>query len=484
MLKTTQKSILLVAASLAVMTTVPAVSLAAGTGQAGKAPELSARDQISRAVRMAMRSPFGPERIKAIRALGAQSDKGLVDEFKVLELLVSIAKEGRRLAVERAEALDALVNLYRKGIGSPTTLELLVGIVDDDGKGSSKSVRMKALLLIAEMAGSSTDDERVAHKAFSALERIWKNRSRSKVPSRMLAAVIETVGGFPDNDRAMSMLQDGLEDKSAIIRAGAQRGLQRYLQKAEKINKRLATKIFRLFSKSKNTNERVALIMVIDQMVMIDPSIIKSAKKIQNKLVSLLQAEGGYGSNAEVKAAVRVLLQIADDKIVDALLAAGRPDKSRKWSFTTYETISDALIEVVNKLRTNPRKGANTADKIAGHYLWLLNPKWLEGDPKKKGDFVRLVRSAIISLGMWPIDFDRKKIVVGLIKALKTVGENNWTEMIGECENSLKHLTAVPIPYKMTIKAREMPDIEKWKEWYRKNEKWLEAGKDPLDAED
>jgi len=443
--------------------------------------ELEGRDLVVKLMKRDLRSSSVTERVIAIRKLGQQTDKALVEEFLVVEQLVKIAQDNAKLARERSEALESLVSLYGKGIGSPDTLGILMAIVEDEKQNTPNNVRMDAMMLVAEMAEDPKVQFAARGKAFAALEKLWRNRLRSNLPQSMRAAILNTLGNFPKEDSTKKMLEEGLQEKSAEVRAGALRGLQVYLDSVEKVDSSLVNAVILLLKKSTDKAETVELILVIDQMVSIDADALRYAKDVKAKLMAMLEGgEGGYGSDEEVRAAVRVLVRVADDKIVEVLLKAAKPDKARSWDMETYTKLSNALVDIVDQMRGEAKRNEETVNKIAEHFAWMLNSDWLA----KKSIPEELAQNAILNLGMWPREFDRKEVVKALIRTLAVVWEAGWQPLIEECEKSLKYLTGQQSPRKrekVDDRWQERPDLDAWKVWFEANSKWLEPPKHPTD---
>ncbi len=446
------------------------VAAAAHSAELRGEPEeqLTGRDLFVKLMRT-IEEGFPSDQLLAIRELGRQADKELLQEFGVVQVLNEIARDEKQFPRIRWEALDALVALYRRNVGSPHTLDMLIAVVEGEENKAFQTERMKALHLIAEMAREFEGVK--AHKAFTALERIWKNRRRANLPTSMQTTVIATIGAFPDRDGTLDMLTEGLKSKVSDVRAGAFRGLQHYLNRGGSVNRRLTSEIFRLL-KSKREDmrpeQRVEIIRVLGQLVARDPGLLANDKNARDLLLGLMRKEGGYGTDAEVQAAVRALAHVPDDEIVETFLSAAKPTKDKGWNFGTYDTLSKGLMKVFWTLRSNPKKHQETVEKIADHYIWLL---------KTKGTPEILVGSALQSLGMWTREFDRQKIVTGLVATLEALTEAGWVQMVEECEKSLQFLTAQE-PFR---KKDGSPDVEAWMIWYDANKKWLEPENHPLD---
>lgn len=444
---------------------------AAGTAKKSDPAQLSGRNLFVYLLgTRGLKSPYPEERIAAMTALAAQGDASLHAEFKTVDLLVAVANDDKKIPKERCVALEALVRMNELKVVSPdATLPYLVTIVDDP-KGEL-GVRMEALSLIAELAENR--DGVSVMRAYVTLEDIWKKRRN--YPVKMIANLVEAVGGFTANKDSIKILKeaaDPREMQSSAVRASALHALQRFLSANPGEGGKVSEIVTKAVFSDKNPEERVEAILCLE--VLIANGQVTVSNPIKTALLGVLDK----GGDLEARAAVRVLLQTADTSIVDALLKAARYDKARGWNFETYHQVSMALGAVVVSLRDKYTQNKATAEKITDYFLATLDPKLIKKDDKGKRVMPdELVLSAVRSFGMYTREFDRRKPVQALVVTLNVANADKWTELAAACEDSLKTLTDVQVPYRT---PEMLPDVDKWKAWYDANaDAYLVEGKDP-----
>lgn len=489
------------------------VSLAVG-GENQDAARVDDRVRLTQLMR-GLRAPFIETRVTAIQELGKQVNAGLVREFAVLDSLKEIAESEARFPRERIEALGAMVQLHKSGLGSPNILNDLLKLIQvdtasDASKGTPLPVQIAALRLMVLLANDARTESLLRDRAFDGLAGMWKDSGKvtNKTPVYLRAQMIEAISGFTGKPNAKTMLLDALGEKSSLIRTGALNGLRLWLENnpsdADKtVAEETQKLLLMMFKKPEEVETRISCILVLDALASNGYDFTKGATQTSKQIAELMNT----GQDVEARAAVQFLLRTASDStkrldIVDDILAAARNQGAVKRDFATLHEFSKALVEVMNstavamadKTKTIGKvKAKETVDKIIQHFFSIL---------KQPEAPLVLKQSALFGLGTTPVAFDRTEIVQTLIAFLEAASkaEKPPLTVIEECEKSLTALTGEnPKRIRMvnpslagTDKGKammqdnpeqamiEMPDIEAWKTWFETNKAWLAPDKDPL----
>lgn len=437
-------------------------------GGAKKGDELTGRAKISKLIRRDLKSTILIERVNAIRELGSETDKALIAEFGVLRVLTDIATDVARFPRERYEALRAQVTLYQNGIGNPEVLTTLAEMVETNK--TPPIVRLGALGLLGEMGSFEGP---IAMKAFYTLEDMWKKRrqTRNRLPVPILAKIMDAVGGFHAVEKTEGLLLEGLDEDSPAIRAGALSGLQKYLEASGRASNTLLREVQGVFSRASTRAERTEAIRVLELLVQNDPD---TAEDLANSTRETLMAVLANGEDVEVQASVRLLLRVPQEAILKAILSQAKPRRDRKptLSYETYYLLNAGLTEALNGLRENSTRNSSRAlaDDILNHFIWIL-------DPANEAPIV-LRKAAVFGLGSWPMEFDRQKVVMVLIRLLEVAQAE---DLIEETEKALLFLTGQdPFRTRDAESQRMSPDVAAWRNHYQQIKQYLEPGETPV----
>ncbi len=459
------------------------------------------------------RDPFVETRVTAIQDLGRQSNADLVREFEVFSKLKEIAESDKRFPRERIEALGAMAQLQKNGLGSPNIIDDLLKLIEI-GKTSYNSkkgrtpvpVQIAALRLMVVLANAKNTDELLRTRTFDQLKNLWKDSDKPSynTSSYLRAQMIEAISGFTQEKDTKGLLLDALKEKSKLIRLGALSGLQFWLEvhtndKDKDIAEDVTKLLQFMFKKPEEVETRIQCIEVLDALAANGYEFSKGNSMLRKAVGSLMNE----GTDIEARAAVRFLLRTAADDfdIVDVILEAAQNKGSVKRDFETLHEFSKALVEVMNRVAydsesTQKSKAKAAAQKVIDHFFAIL----VQRDAP-----IVLKQSALFGLGTTPTEFDRTNIVDALIKFLEAVvnAEKAPRSLIDECETSLMALTgesakrvkivnpalrgterfdtmAAENPESVMI---EVPNVEAWKTWFENNKEWLAAGKNPLNRE-
>lgn len=437
------------------------------SGEPKEKDELTGRAKLSKLIGRDLKSILLVEKVAAIRELGAETDATLAGEFKIVGILTDISTDNKRFPRERYEALRALVNLYKNGIGNPEILTTLSTMIEDNI--TPPIVRIGALGLLGEMGNFEGP---IALKAFNTLEDLWakRTRTRTRLPVPILAKILEAVGGFYKNEDSKKLLLEGLDEKSSYIRAGAMAGLQIYLEASLNADISLMKPVQRTLSKADTRAERTEAIRVLELIVQNEPAAADNlATSTKDALLKVLST----GGDAEVQAATRLLLRVPEEKILKAILAEARPSRSRKptLSYETYHLLNAGLTEALRSLRETSTKASSKAlsEDILKHFIWIL-------DPNNQAPIV-LRQAAIFGLGSWPTEFDRQMVVKVLIRLLEVA---KTEDIIEETEKSLLFLTGrEPFRTRDPETKQMVPDAKAWQSYYQQIAEFLKPNETP-----
>jgi hypothetical protein len=447
------------------------VNLRAGEESTEQSPakekELGPRQMIYKLVK-GVNDLYLEERVNNILELGKQSDRDLIKEFDVTNILIKVAEstDRRRFPRERSAALRALFDLASAGVIDVQIVPILTKILDSDE--TPEIVKLDALILLGELGGGEFNP--ITGSAFNALESLWKKRrasSTNRLSERLIVSIIQTIGGFNTNPGCKNILLEGIAEKNNAIRAGAIRGIRSYVDasgdSSADIFKAITSMITNVDDKNVKMEAILTLKTLIDNGAKAD-----NLKNIKKMMIEMLET----GSDDEVCAATRLLMVIADNDVVEKIRITAWPKPERKLSLKTYTELSMALLESINRLVPVGKKDKPSAkdkeavDSIAEHFIKIINPK--NSVPKE------LRKSAIFALGCWPVDFDRTKTVALLIHILKIETDQ---DLIKEAENSLKYLT-MRDPFRKVEPdtQKEVPDVEAWQKLYDEIKDQFKAG--------
>lgn len=439
--------------------TLAGISIWMTPGRAISADNTSSREGMLE-IMQGMHSPFRTDQMDALVSLGKISDKAVVTDFKVQELLLNAIKDISARADMRRTAMQSLLQLSRKALLDGSILDELRGIVSD--KKDAIEPRLDAVTLIAAMGAGSEEGvvaEDARKKAGNALRDIATNNSTEEA---LRAAAYQAMGGFTGNRDA---LLSGISSSSARIRAAALSGMARYLVLTKSTENRLVFQIVSALTKSQSTTaEQMGGLDCLTAFArngyqLKDPQVLTFLNQVftKSKQDDLIE-----------RAAVCMLYTDSEQALSIAkifLTALTNPQATQ--SVRIQLLLIKGLDNLIDKLTVMMTQGKNTdsVPKAIGAITQFLSTILTYDDADD-----RLLTIAIITLGGIPRAFDRERVVESLIGALKRhVGKATLIE------NSL-------MQYKRDDPLHDIddkPDPEQWEKWFEANRANLKPGLAP-----
>lgn len=484
--------------------------VAGGTGQAAEAAGVSdARQAIIRNV-LQLDDILMMQRIEAIRSLSNVADPALLQEFGIVAKLTEFVENRNRFEPERVAALEALIRMSANNVQIPRLLDLLTGIVRDQGgdaRPNSIGLRMKSLGLIAQVASQSRDMVQ-KQNAFSTLTRLWEESGRrsgpNPIPITLRAALVEAIAGFPDQIQSQTIIEEAMKDRNDVVRTSAIQAFYLLLQNRPISDARRIREVEDLFRRSFENaeappSERILFLKILDLLVRYNN--VDSTRpyrlpaNVREILVKLLHD----GNDEESIHAGRFLVRAAsqDAETVDLMLDVTDPTREipEGRDFSVILTHYQILLELLNIMalpERNVRTMAPQAEKVIQRFVFLLAPE------HRRDVFNELRVTLIVGLRTIPVEFNRQPAMEILIDNLLAEAEDERPDMaiVKEIEDSLVGLSGQP-PKRITFRdpeepedpeARdrprmapriEVPDVIAWQVWYEKHKEYFLPGKTP-----
>lgn len=449
------------------------------------------------------------QRIEAIQRLSNIADPTLVQEFDIVTKLMAFVDNRARFEPERMAALEALDRMHRNGVTIPRLLDLLTGIVRDQGgtgRPNSIGMRMKSLGLVARVASQSRNMvEKQA--AFSALTNLWQESGRrsgpNPIPITLRAALVEAIAGFPDQAQSQVIIQEAMQDREEVVRNSAIQAFFLLLQNRPISDARQTRAIEDLLRRSgedpnASPSERVLFLRILDLLVRYhnaqEPRPYRLPPNLRETVEKLLRD----GTDDESIHAGRFLVRAASNDVetVNLMLDVTDPTKELRADrdLGVILTHYQILLELLNMMASEGERGARTmapqAEKVIARFVLLLDPAL------RRDVFNELRITLIVGLRTIPVEFNRQPAMEVLISNLVAEAEDVRPDMnlVKEIEDSLVGLSGQP-PKRIAFRAPEaeveegarqtlaprieVPDVEAWEVWYQKHKDFFLPGKTP-----
>lgn len=388
----------------------PALPAGGGPGEK-KEKKLSERELAAKLVE-ALQSSTPMARFDAIREAGNLIKKEIVEEFAIIGELVRVSQNDG-YPRNRAEAVVSLLNLYRKGIDDPQIMITIAKMAED--LKTSLRTRLRILSLLAEMGEDAQAGDLSTKRAFNALENLWKKRKSLELEDKLIARLLEAIGAFHRlKEKPKKILMEALKPKTflrkrrPVIYPGLLKGLHRYLTRSGITGKNLRRT---LLDGLNHTDDRKAGVMFVHCLLALQKNgeefTLKQSPNLWERLRTMLRE----GQDEEARAAVLLLVSVADAGIVDEILRAFR--RQPRLQLRTLYYFCDALIGALHQLtKEKGEAGAEAAKKISRLFMSVLGPK----RTKVK---LELKIICVKGFGFWPVTFDRRTIAATLFALIK-----------------------------------------------------------------
>ncbi|GEM_PF-3186679 len=421
-----------------------------------------------------LRSPYRVERIEGVQKAAGLTNKALVDEFRLDDRIVSIARSRQAQWDERCAALQALVDLAEKRIVEPVRI---VRDLEDvlENENEDLDVRVEALDLLARLGrvdAVSVADQRMVQRVEGLIMQIARNEGNPA----LRAKACTVLGRLAPDGASEVLFEAAAVAPQLAVRRSAMEGLSNYIRARNSRDDRLVYRLRTMAQEmtgAAQTGLRLASIQAIEQLLANGSQPDRgSGGGTVGFLIDRLQ----NGADDEIIAASRALLRTQDTRVADAIMSklAQAPENP-----AVREALLKGVIELFGRLRVQAARGNGSQRQQAHQNAQRIVNNFLAPVATMAEAPEDVRRIAIMGLGGVPYVFDRQAAVNALISTMAQAREGA-PELAEFAEKQLMRIARISRPYR-TLEGEI--DVAAWQRWFAAHrDPGLTAGRRPWEA--